>query len=60
VESPTDGARKANKSPMLELKEFLSTPEKPVSSNEFREFWASCSREEKDDFIAQVGLRPTP
>jgi hypothetical protein len=39
---------------MLEVKEFLSTPEKPVSPNEFREFWASCSREEKDEYMLQV------
>jgi hypothetical protein len=33
---------------------FLSTPEKPVTSAEFREFWASCSREEKDEYMLQV------
>jgi len=53
LETPTDGALKP-RIPMQEMKEFLSTPEKPVSSAEFREFWASCSREEKDQFSLEA------
>ena len=39
---------------MVELKNYLSTPENPVSSAEFRAFWMSCSREEKDEFALQA------
>ena len=39
---------------MTDVKAFLSTPEKPVSIAEFREFWSSCSREEKDEFMSQI------
>ena len=30
------------------LKEFFSTPEQPLSTSEFMEFWKSLSEEEKD------------
>jgi hypothetical protein len=53
VETPANSAQKSG-SLMQYLKEFLSTPEKPVTSAEFREFWTSCSREEKDEFTLQA------
>lgn len=34
-----------------ELKNFLSTPDRPVTLEEFKEFWEACSNEEKEDFI---------
>lgn len=40
--------------PMTAIKNYLSTPENPVSSAEFRAFWMSCSREEKDEFALQA------
>lgn len=35
---------------LIELKNFLSTPENPVSPVEFREFWESCTMEEREQF----------
>lgn len=39
---------------MTDVQKYLSTPENPVSISEFREFWMSCSREEKDEYMLQV------
>ena len=36
-----------------DLKKFLSTPDNPVSMNEFNEFWKSCSDEEKAAYRAE-------
>ena len=33
---------------MVEIKKFLSTPDKPVSSEEMMAFWKSLSEEEKE------------
>jgi len=35
---------------IVDLKKYLSTPESPVEMSEFKDFWASCSDEEKDEF----------
>jgi hypothetical protein len=37
------------KNSLLDIKNFLSTPEKPVSTAEFTEFWDSCSESEKTE-----------
>lgn len=34
--------------PMIALRDFFSTTERPVSMPEFSEFWKACSAEEKD------------
>lgn len=33
-----------------ELMRFLSTPDRPVKSAEFQEFWKELTDEEKDEF----------
>lgn len=33
---------------VADLKEYFSTPEKPVSAKEMMEFWKSLSEEEKE------------
>jgi hypothetical protein len=33
-----------------ELKNYFSTPERPVSTAEFAEMWKSMTTEEKDEF----------
>lgn len=35
---------------MTQIREFLSTPEKPVSMAEFSEFWKSLSEDEKNEY----------
>lgn len=35
---------------MTDVMNFLSTPENPVESKEFRAFWQSCTEEEKEQF----------
>lgn len=35
---------------MLDIKKYLGTPEKPLPSAEFAEFWTSLTEEEKDKF----------
>lgn len=35
---------------ILDLKKYLSTPENPVDMQEFKEFWDSCTDEEKEAF----------
>lgn len=29
---------------------YLATPENPLTFSEFKEFWATCTEEEKDEF----------
>jgi hypothetical protein len=38
------------KNNIAEIKRFLSTPEQPLTMDEFKEFWESCSEEEKEEF----------
>ena len=35
---------------IVDLKKFLSTPENPLSMQEFKEFWDSCTDAEKEQF----------
>jgi hypothetical protein len=35
---------------IVQLKKYLSTPERPVGMEEFKEFWDSLSEEEKVEF----------
>jgi hypothetical protein len=35
---------------IVDLKKYLSTPENPVTMEELKEFWESCSDEEKEQF----------
>lgn len=42
-----DGTRE-NK--LVEIKQYLSTPENPLTTAEFQEFWNSLTDEEKDEF----------
>lgn len=35
---------------IVDLKKFLGTSEKPISTTEMAEFWRSCSDEEKKEF----------
>lgn len=35
---------------IVDLKKFLSTPERPVSTQEMQEFWSSLTDEEKAQF----------
>lgn len=35
---------------LVDLKKFLSTEDRPVSSSEMQEFWISLSKEEKEEF----------
>lgn len=35
---------------IVDLKKYLSTPERPVTMEEFKAFWDSCSEEEKIEF----------
>lgn len=38
---------------IVDLKKFLSTSERPVSMDEFKQFWDSCTDEEKAEFKKQ-------
>lgn len=42
---------------MTDVKEFLSVPERPVEMREFREFWESCTEEEKQQFKNEVAAK---
>lgn len=35
---------------IVDLKKYLGTPDRPVSSGEMSEFWKSCTDEEKAEF----------
>jgi hypothetical protein len=35
---------------LVEIQKYLSTPENPLTSKEFKEFWDSLTLEEKDEF----------
>lgn len=35
---------------IVSIKKYLSTPERPVGMDEFKEFWDSLSEEEKAEF----------
>ncbi len=35
---------------ITDLKKYLSTPDRPVTMEEFKDFWNSCTDEEKDEF----------
>jgi hypothetical protein len=35
---------------LVDLKKYLSTPERPVSTKEMHEFWESLTEEEKKEF----------
>jgi hypothetical protein len=35
---------------VADLKTWLGTPEKPVTSKEMMDFWKSCSDEDKDHY----------
>lgn len=35
---------------IADLKQYLGTPERPVTMEEFKEFWKDCSDEEKMEF----------
>lgn len=37
---------------MQDIRAYLSTPEKPVSMSEFKEFWVSLSDSEKNEYKA--------
>lgn len=39
---------------MVDIKKFLSTPERPLTMQEFKEFWESCTEEEKEEFRQEV------
>ncbi len=47
METPKTGS-------ITDLKKFFSTPDNPVSTQEFMEMWKHMSDEEKEDFKAQV------
>lgn len=35
---------------IVEIKKYLSTPENPLTTKEFQEFWSELTEEEKDEF----------
>ncbi len=35
---------------IVDIKKYLSTPENPLTTKEFQEFWNSLSEEEKNEF----------
>lgn len=35
---------------IVTLKKYLSTPEMPVSMDEFKQFWNDCTEDEKTEF----------
>lgn len=35
---------------LLEIKQFFEVPDRPVVMTEFKEFWDSCTDEEKQEF----------
>lgn len=46
------------------LKNFFSTPEKPVANTEFMQFWKACSAAERQEFAEaaakQLGVELEP
>lgn len=44
----------AELTPIQKLKEFFGTPGRPLSSQEFMEFWKSCSDEDKEYYKSCV------
>lgn len=43
-------AEDGNENTITDLKKFLSTDDRPVSTQEFMDFWKSCTDEEKAEF----------
>jgi len=43
-----DDGQKENS--LVEIKQYLSTPENPLSTKEFQEFWSTLTEEEKHEF----------
>lgn len=41
---------KVNENSMLDIKNYLDSSEKPLSTAEFTEFWKSLTEEEKHEF----------
>lgn len=39
-----------NLNSIVDLKKYLSTPEHPLTTKEFQEFWTSLTEEEKAEF----------
>jgi hypothetical protein len=39
-----------SKNSIVELKQYLSVPDRPVSLDEFTQFWNSCTDQEKAEF----------
>jgi hypothetical protein len=35
---------------IVDIKQYLSSPEQPLTMAEFKEFWDSCTEKEKDEF----------
>lgn len=35
---------------IVNLKKYLSTPDRPVTMEEFKDFWKDCTEEEKTEF----------
>jgi hypothetical protein len=35
---------------IVSLKKYLAEPDRPVTMEEFKEFWNSCTEEEKTEF----------
>jgi hypothetical protein len=44
------GKSKKDGNSMVDVKKYLSTPDQPVSMEEFKQFWESLTEEEKDEF----------
>lgn len=40
---------------MPEVRKFLNVPGMPISIKEFKEFWESCTEDEKEQFKQEVG-----
>lgn len=38
------------KNSIVVLKQYLSVPDRPVTTTEFKEFWDSCTDEEKKEY----------
>ena len=35
---------------MLDIRKFLETPDRPLADHEFKDFWMSLSKEEREEF----------
>jgi hypothetical protein len=44
----SDDGKKENS--IVDIKKYLSTPENPLTTKEFQEFWSSLTEEEKVEF----------